>query len=129
LKGSLRTGMKTPWLRGALIVLQFTISISLLIGTGIVFNQLKYMQNKPLGFSKEQVVVFPIETKAGRQSYATFRKELMQHSGVINVTASDAIPGHFTNENAYRSPGSQDGTLYHFSRGCVSHDYLNTLQI
>lgn len=129
LKGSLRTGMKTPWLRGALVILQFSILIGLLIGTGIVFNQLKYMQNKPLGFSKAQVIVLPIETKTGRQSYATFRKELMQHRGVINVMASDAIPGHFTNENAYRSPGSQDGTLYHFHRGLGSHNYLNTLQI
>lgn len=129
LKGSLRTGKRTSWLRGALVVFQFTISIGLLIGTGIVFKQLKYMQDKPLGFSKEQVVVLPIETETGRKNYATFREELMVHRGIIDVTASDSIPGHFTSDNTYQSPGSKDGTLFHFHRGLGSHDYLDTFQI
>lgn len=60
LKGSLRSGTQGLGLRKVLVVIQFAMSIFLLVSTGIIFDQLEYIQTKRLGFNKEQVMVVPI---------------------------------------------------------------------
>jgi putative ABC transport system permease protein len=102
LKGSLRAGTKSPWLRSALVVAQFAISIMLLIGTGVVFQQLEYMRGKRLGFNQEQLVVLPIETRATQQRYESFRQELLANPNVFAVAASDVVPGRFEGDDAFR---------------------------
>jgi putative ABC transport system permease protein len=57
LKGNVSLGMKSGYIRSALVVFQFTISIALVIGTLAVNRQLNYIQNKKLGFNKDQVIV------------------------------------------------------------------------
>jgi len=57
LKGRMRTGVKTGLLRSGLVVFQFTASVILIVGTFIVYNQLHYIQNKKLGYDKEQVLI------------------------------------------------------------------------
>src|SRR5260370_27142532 len=57
LKGKLASGFKGGYLRSFLVVFQFTISIFLIIGTLVIYNQLKYIQNKDLGYDREHVLV------------------------------------------------------------------------
>ncbi|MFK7847966.1 MAG: FtsX-like permease family protein [Rhodothermales bacterium] len=127
LKGKMSTGAKGSWLRGSLIVVQFTVSVMLLIGTGVVFSQIQYMQNERLGFSGEQVVVLPIEE--GQEQYETFRQALMQHPGVLAVAASDYVPGRVGNATAYRPEEAPAAETFVLSVARVSHDYLETLEI
>ncbi len=58
LKGSLKSGVKNSLFRKALVLFQFSLSIFLIIGTLVVYNQLIYMQNKSLGYDKEHVLYF-----------------------------------------------------------------------
>jgi putative ABC transport system permease protein len=78
-------------LRKVLVVMQFAISIILIICTGIVFRQMRYMQTKSLGFDKEQIVTMSYAPELN-DKYNTFRSELLQSSSVKDMTRSSRIP-------------------------------------
>jgi len=84
LKGKLGTGIKSHALRKVLVVAQFSIAILLFISTGIVFQQLHYIQNKDLGFQRDQVLytVIPSNTPGGNE---LFKQELLNHSTISAV--------------------------------------------
>src|SRR6188474_562653 len=77
--------------RKALVTLQFSISIILIIATGIVFWQMRFMQNKILGFDKEHIVTIPYATQLN-DKYEAFRNELLANSNIKNVGRSSRIP-------------------------------------
>ncbi len=79
--------------RKVLVVIQFTISISLIIGTMVIFNQLNYLKNAQLGFNKENIIVVPVNSTPVARSYEAFSKELLQDSQILSVTAMDDIFG------------------------------------
>jgi putative ABC transport system permease protein len=78
-------------LRSALVVVQFVTSIILIIGTIIIYKQLNYIQNKNLGFAKEQVLIVN-DTYALGDNANAFRNELMQQPGVLNASFSGYLP-------------------------------------
>ena len=92
LKGLFKAGNGNISFRKVLVVTQFAISIILIISTAIVFQQLHYIQNKALGFSKEQVLIINNDN-ALVKNYEAFRNELRQNSFVKDVTRSSRIPG------------------------------------
>ncbi len=129
LKGALRGGAKSPWLRSVLVVAQFAISIVLLVGTGVVFEQLRFMREKNLGFHKEQIVVLPIETAAGQAQFETLRSELLRHPNIVSVAASSSVPGRMFGDNAHRPEDAPPEIVYSLQTLGVSFDYLNTMDI
>jgi putative ABC transport system permease protein len=80
-------------LRSSLIVFQFAISTALIIATFIVFQQLSYMQNKKLGYDKNQVLVVNDAYTLGNNIDA-FKQDLVNDNRVVNVTKSDNAPGY-----------------------------------
>lgn len=78
-------------LRKTLIVLQFSISVFLIIYTVIISQQMNFLQNKNLGYDKDHVVVLPIDRKISEQ-YENFRNALLQVNGVQAVTAAYETP-------------------------------------
>jgi len=91
LKGNLSLGFKGSALRNTLVVLQFTITVILMIGTLVIYNQLQYIRNKDLGFNKEQVLILQ-NTSALDNKTKAFTNELLQMPGVKNVTSSSFLP-------------------------------------
>lgn len=77
--------------RNSLVIVQFTISICLLIGTGVIYQQLDYMRNKDLGLNKDNVLVINNAGILGTQKEA-FREELQKFSGVENISYNKRIP-------------------------------------
>ena len=77
--------------RKALVTLQFAISIILIIATGIVFWQMRFMQNKILGFDKEQIVTLPYTSQL-TERYDAFRNELLSNASIKSVGRSSRIP-------------------------------------
>ncbi|MBB1284239.1 ABC transporter permease [Flavisolibacter sp. BT320] len=90
LKGLFRVGGNLS-LRKALVVAQFAVSIVLIISTAVVFQQLRYMQEKSLGFDKDQVITM-FNTAAFGNRYESFRQELLQQPGVKEVARSSRVP-------------------------------------
>jgi len=91
LKGKLSTGFKGSFLRSFLVVFQFSISIFLIIGTLVIYNQLNYIHNKSLGFNRNQVLVIKNTGTLGKQA-GTLKQELKQLPGVVNATMSSYLP-------------------------------------
>ncbi len=83
LKGSLKSGTQGLGLKRTLVVIQFAMSIFLLVGTAVIYDQLEYMQDMRLGFNKEHVMVIPITGQAQRENTRLLRQRLEQwcHEG------------------------------------------------
>ncbi len=92
LKGTLAAGSKSSVLRNSLVVFQFATSIVLIISTLVIYNQMKFLLNKKVGFDKDQVVVIQGANTLGDQSVKSFKNELMKLTSVKSVSISDYLP-------------------------------------
>jgi len=103
LKGKTAKGFKNSWLRSSLVVFQFSISIILIIGTIIIYNQLDYIQSKKIGYNRDQVLVLHNAWYLDKQ-IKPFRNELLNIPGVTNATISGDLPTgtNFDNEGWFR---------------------------
>jgi len=91
LKGMFKAGRGSAGLRSSLVVFQFFISISLIIGTAVVYRQLSYIQHKKLGYDRDQVLIVQ-DTWALGDGQAYFRQQLDQDPRIASVTASGYLP-------------------------------------
>ena len=82
------------WSRKILVISQFVISIALIIGTGILFSQLNFIQNKKLGFEKDLVIVIPTVQQVA-VNYQPWKDALLQYTGVDGVSQAITLPGLF----------------------------------
>ena len=82
------------WFRKMLVVCQFTISIVLIIGAGVLFAQLDFIKNKKLGFEKDLVIVIPTVQEVAL-NYSPWKDALLQYPGVEGVSQALTIPGLF----------------------------------
>jgi putative ABC transport system permease protein len=89
-------------LRKSLVVLQFTISSTLIIGTAIIYHQLEYIQNKELGFNGEQVMVVELGRNLPLSFREAFKQRILSHQGVVSVSIANAVPDRF--EMGYTKP-------------------------
>jgi putative ABC transport system permease protein len=91
LKGRLSVGFKRSSLRSVLVVLQFSISIFLIIGTLVIYNQLHFIQSKDLGYNRSQVLVIKNTFELNNQA-EVFKNEIKQLPGIINATLTGFLP-------------------------------------
>ncbi len=123
LKGKLSTGFKDSGLRGFLVVFQFFISIFLIIGTLIIYNQLNYMLNKDIGFNRNQVLVAK-NMNALKNKSNIFKQEVKQLPGVADCTMSSFLP---TGSRRWRNFISTHSDVLQTEFWPVDEDYLNTM--
>ncbi|GAB2518498.1 ABC transporter permease [Spirosoma aerophilum] len=128
LKGTKFTGdRKSIGLRSGLVVVQFSISIILMIGTTVVYRQLSYIQNKKLGYSKEQVLVLPDTWQLAKKE-EVFRNQIMQDPRVMRVSMSGYLPAGPSNNNNYMMYAESNPDQ--FIKGLrydVDYEYIPTL--
>ncbi len=128
LKGKLNLGIKGGGLRSVLVVFQFTLSIIMIVGTAIVFDQLDYIQNKKLGFDKDHVLMIqdPWVMKDGLE---TFKNEVLRNPKIKNGTITSFIPASDRDNSTVYFPGSSpdENNTYVMSNWRVDHDYIETL--
>lgn len=91
-KGALKN-RRLGFLRKGLIVLQFGISLVLIVSSFLIYDQVSYIQNRDMGFEKDQVLVVTLEDEV-RAGFASFRDRLNGISGVRAVSASSDVPGY-----------------------------------
>ncbi|MBA3675344.1 MAG: ABC transporter permease, partial [Chitinophagaceae bacterium] len=130
LKGKLATGFKSGWFRSSLVVFQFAISIILIVGTVVIYNQLQFIHNKKLGFEREHVLVIKNTYSLGDQA-KSFNNELQNISGVQQVTMTGWLP---TGDYRSDSPLYPEATLDQKSaismqNWYVDETYIPTLQM
>lgn len=129
LKGKFTSGKKTIGLRSGLVVFQFFISITLIVSTAVVYRQLSYIQNKKLGYNKDQVMILP-ETWLLGDKAEFFREQLRQDTRVASVSTSPYLPaGPSYNNNFFVYPDNNSTQLLKTLRYDVDHNYISTLGI
>ena len=128
LKGELSGGTKKGRLRSLLVVIQFTIAIIILLGTFIVYRQLNYMQQKDLGFEKENVLVIR-RSDALEDQIETFKQELVKHSSVISAANSTHIPSSGFWNNAHWLEGQDRSAVLLLMMARVSYEVADALDL
>ena len=134
LKGQVAMGLKSGIIRSTLVVFQFVISIFLIIGAITVNRQLHYIQNKKLGFEKDQVIIVQ-DAYALRPKVQSFKTEALKISSIESGSISGFIPvessGSWRNDQAYWKEGSQPSTenLVSLQNWSVDYDYIKTFRM
>ncbi|WPU95422.1 ABC transporter permease [Mucilaginibacter sabulilitoris] len=127
LKGRLSTGFKGGGFRNFLVVMQFSISIFLVIGTLVIYNQLNYIRNKDLGFDRNHVLV--VKNTIGLSNARLFKQQVKGISGVANASLSGFIPtGRLRQPNSVftnKVPNSRNALFTEIWP--VDEDYLQTM--
>lgn len=124
LKSGISSSKINTRLRSTLVVVQFSISIVLIIGTLIMFRQINYMLKKDLGFNKERVLVISRAGALGNK-FESFKNEIKSIPAVINVSSSTAVPGRNNNTNGYVIEGRSEESFL-LETNWVDHDYFDT---
>ncbi|MCK4853171.1 MAG: ABC transporter permease, partial [Bacteroidales bacterium] len=129
LKGDLSTGMKSGWLRKVLVVVQFTLSVFLIIGTVIVYRQLDYMKSKDLGYDSENMFYFQMRGDI-KDNYRTIKEEFLRDPQVMSVSASNHQPHHIgSNSGGGDWDGKDPEQSVLIGTHIVDYDYLETVKI
>jgi len=130
LKGSSSGGSGRNVLRNGLVIFQFFFSITLIIATIIVFQQLHYMQNKKLGYDKERVLYLPDAYLLGNSQDA-FKEDLIRDTRIVSASIARSVPGSANMDGTEIFPKNENGNgadihtnIYH-----IDYDFLRTLGI
>ena len=130
LKGVFKSEGKGQTFRRILVVTQFTLSIALLIGTSVAYNQLRFLRYSKLGFNKENIVYVPIKENIGKR-YDAFKAELLNDSNIQFVAAQYYL---FAEEGAFRSTGynwegRKEGQEVDIILNLVDYDFIPMLDL
>ena len=125
--GSLKSSSKS-WLRNILVITQFSISIILIVGTFIVKDQLDYIQNKKLGFNRDQILIVKKTDDIGKY-IQSFKNDLTQVSGITNVSNSTSIPGENFGDTAFKTEGATAVAVHDIKILFTDYDFVSTYQI
>ena len=128
LKGSLSKSSSNVILRRVLVVVQFSISMIMLICTWVVYGQLKYLRNKDVGFNKEQVLSLAANSNNDiRGTVLAFKNETKKDPHILSVSTSQNVPGQITNFNLFSvetKNGYKDQGVDNYG---IDEDYIKTL--
>jgi len=114
------------WLRQALVVIQFSLSILLIVAATIVYRQTKFLNTKDVGFNKEQVLYFPVRGDVESKLDA-FKDELKRSPNIAAFTAGYGLPGDRYAGDGVKTFGS-DGEKDRSANVFIGdHDYVKTL--
>jgi len=125
LKGKIRSGVKRSNFRNGLVIFQFFISISLIISSMVVYKQLNYMQEKNLGFDKENVIKL-LHTMALGKNSESFKQELLANSGFVTASYANALPPNIDWNSVFKTSDSKQDFLCNLN--FVDHDHLETMK-
>lgn len=130
LKGKLSKGFKGSMLRNSLVVFQFFISIVLMVGTAVIYQQLSFIRHKDVGFTKDQVLTIHATYALGNQAQ-TFKKEMMRLPGVKSSTFTGFLPvsGWRNNDALFTSTEMDIKKAISAQQWEVDEDYIPTLQM
>jgi len=126
LTGKLEAGIKSGLLRSILVVIQFAISVFIILGTIVIYQQLNFMLNKDLGFDKDQIMVIQRFGEVGKDHVEAFKQEISRISGVMASTSSTSIPGYPNNFNAHFLEGRPTDQTYLLQVNYCDFDFAST---
>jgi len=128
LKGTFRTGRWASVPRKVLVVLQFTVSIALIIGTVVVFNQIQHAKNRPVNYDRQGLLQLFISTPDMDGKYDVIRHELLQTGAVYEMSQSSSpTTGVWSNQIGFDWEGKDPNSLPLFGIVACTHDFGKTV--
>lgn len=130
LKGDVKSGAGGSRFRKILVVVQFSLSILLIIGTIVVYKQLNYMKNKKLGWDKEHLVYIPLRTDDIDKSYEVLKTELAKDPRVLGITGTSQLPSYISsNAGGADWDGKDPNQQVLIGLNAVDFGFIETLKI
>ncbi len=129
LKGHLSNGMKSAAFRKSLVVVQFGLSIFLIIGTLVIYFQMDYIRDKDLGYDKEQVLYVSLVHEDTRDAFQSLKAQWLAQPEVRNVSASQVKPSQIGWSSSAYWEGKDPEDYRDVYHNRVDMDYLSTLGI
>ncbi len=129
LKGKINIGRQSGWLRKGLVTFQLIITVVMITGTIIIYNQLNYMRNADLGFEKENVMVLEIQDTTFLKRIDSFRDELKANPNVVATAMSRSVPGE--GQSIQLMKVEKDGKMEEFVLNNIpcDHEFANLLKL
>lgn len=129
LRGTLTKNAGKSSVRNVLVIIQFSISIFLIICTLFVYNQLNYVSNKKLGFTKEQVLIIPLRGQSLNEKSEMIKAEIQNLSCVVEVASSQFVPGRDMDGSGFIPEGYDENNPIILFNNQVDYNYLETMQM
>jgi putative ABC transport system permease protein len=126
IKGKIRVGSQSKRFRNALVAFQFSLSIVLLICTGVVFQQLNYMSSKDIGFDRENLLVLNHVEMVGNEE--SFKNDLIAVVGVAEATYCRSLPPRVWGGDSFSAEG-MNGKTFPLNYTAADEQFLPTLRI
>ncbi|WP_414618067.1 ABC transporter permease [Dyadobacter sp. 32] len=128
LKGTIRQGRFAAVPRKVLVVLQFTVSVTLIIGTTIVYRQIEHAKNRPIGYDRNGLITVNMNTPELRKQYNVLRSSLIETGAVIEMSTSSSPPTQTNSRNAgFQWEGKDPNFKENFGTIAVTHDFGKTV--
>jgi len=127
IKGGSRNGRRGTSFRRVLVVIQFAVTVILILGTTIVYKQFQYLMEKDLGYDKDLLVYMPVRGEI-MNNFNGFKNDLLQQPFINGVTVSSDIPTytvHATADFDWEGKNNEENLLFHIFS--VDFDYIKTL--
>ena len=128
LKGQLKSGKSGALVRSVLVVFQFAMSVILIVGTGVVYSQLQFVQNKNLGFDKDGVLILNNTFTMGSK-ITSFKQALLDNPRIESVTVTGYLPTNVWRSDSPLQP--EEATNTEGAVGCqiwtVDYDYIEAM--
>lgn len=129
IKGETMSGKGNGSLRKALVVLQFTLSVVIAISAIFLYMQLKFMQNKDLGYDRENLIAIPMSEEMNGKYYS-LKEELLKETYIAGVTAGLHNPVNMgSNSGGARWDGMDPERHVLIGTNAVDYDYLETMKM
>lgn len=130
LKGKFSSGSRNSTMRKILVVVQFSISIFMIVGILIMIRQLDYMKSKDLGFQKDHLVIARFfgdrRDEARARRFDALKERIKQNPGIVSVSFTASVPGVDLGYDAYLSEGSPQEDSVRAQNYWVDHDFVKT---
>jgi ABC-type antimicrobial peptide transport system permease subunit len=128
LKGTFRAGRRAIGPRKVLVVVQFAVSVTLIIGTLVVFRQVQHARNRPLGYDTQGVITVAMNTPELFGQYNLLRSELLATGAVVEMSTSSAPATDLTSHNGgFEWEGKDPAFQPNFGTVAVTHDFGKTV--
>jgi ABC-type antimicrobial peptide transport system permease subunit len=128
LKGTFRAGRLAVGPRKVLVVVQFTVSVTLIIGTLVVFRQIQHARNRPLGYDTRGIITVAMNTPELFGQYNLLRSELLATGAVVEMSTSSAPATDLVSQNGgFEWEGKDPAFQPNFGTVAVTHDFGKTM--
>lgn len=127
LKGAISGGRFSGLSRKVLVVVQFTVSVTLIIGTAVVFQQIQFAKDRMAGFSRDGLITVYLNTPELRKNADVIKNELLQKRVIENMALSSMSPAHFSNNNGIDWRGKDPAFVIFFRNVSVTPDFGKTI--